>query len=257
MQNNGCRCAAFSRESCMIEDVPSPIDLRMMSDAREWTANAMIMRPWRTEFFTLFATEIVSAPIAVKRILELGSGPGFLAEHLLQAMPDADYVALDFSSAMHQLAAERLGPLASRVQFIERSFLEPEWNNDLCEFDCVVTHQAVHELRHKYRASTLHAQARQVLVPNGFYLVSDHYFGEGGMQNDQLYMTVTEQADALHAAGFRDVQPLLIKGGLVLHRAARFLACGSSAHSVGSRHSSGTQISSTHMPNSVFMNKQL
>jgi SAM-dependent methyltransferase len=204
----------------MIEDVPSPIDLRMMSDAREWAANAMIRRPWRADFFARFAAEIVSAAIKVKRILELGSGPGFLAEHLLQAMPDADYVALDFSSAMHQLAAQRLGSLASRVQFIERSFLEPEWNNDLGEFDCVVTHQAVHELRHKTRASALHAQAKQVLVKNGFYLVCDHYFGEGGMQNDQLYMTVTEQADALHAAGFHDVQPLLKRCGLVLHRAA-------------------------------------
>ena len=45
----------------MFEDVPSPIDLRLMSDAREWEATAMVKRPWRTEFFDCFAAEINAA----------------------------------------------------------------------------------------------------------------------------------------------------------------------------------------------------
>jgi hypothetical protein len=32
-------------------DVPSPIDLRSMTDAHEWTESAMGKRPWRTQFF--------------------------------------------------------------------------------------------------------------------------------------------------------------------------------------------------------------
>jgi hypothetical protein len=39
------------------------------------------------------------------------------------------------------------------------------------------------------------------------------------MSNDQLYMTVTEQRDALVSAGFARVEQLFLKGGLVLHRA--------------------------------------
>jgi SAM-dependent methyltransferase len=204
----------------MIQDVPSPIDLRVMADAREWAATAMEQRPWRPEFFNRFASEIAAAPQPVHYILELGSGPGFLAEHLLQTLPAISYVALDFSPAMHELAEERLGPLASRVEFVQRSFREADWASDLGRFDCVVTNQAVHELRHKRYACALHAEVRKLLTPGGMYLVCDHFFGEGGLANGQLYMTVDEQRTALLDAGFTHVEQLLLKGSMVLHRAS-------------------------------------
>jgi hypothetical protein len=67
--------------------------------------------------------------------------------------------------------------------------------------------------------SVLHKQARSLLVYGGLYLVCDHFVGEGGMTNDQLYMTVEEQKDALFAAGFTQVSEVLLKGGLVLQLA--------------------------------------
>ncbi|MDP3758929.1 MAG: class I SAM-dependent methyltransferase [Ramlibacter sp.] len=203
----------------MLDEVPSPIDLRLVADARAWAASALEKRPWRAEFFARFAAEIAALPSAGLRILELGSGPGFLAEHLLKSLPVASYVALDFSAAMHELAAERLGLLASRVEFLERSFREPEWPHGLGRFGCVVTNQAVHELRHKRYAVGLHAQVRALLEPRGAYLVCDHFAGEGGMQNEQLYMSVVEQQRALRDAGFANIRLVLQKGGLVLHHA--------------------------------------
>lgn len=202
------------------EDVPCPIDLRQMADAREWADLALARRPWRADFFEAFAAAIEAEPCPTRRrVLELGSGPGFLAEHLLRRLPGIDHVALDFSPAMHTLARERLGAWAGRVQFVERSFREPGLGEGLGSFDHVVTHQAVHELRHKRHAPALHAQVRGLLVPGGSYLVCDHFAGEGGMANEQLYMTVQEQRQALRGAGFGEVECLLLKGGLVLHRA--------------------------------------
>jgi SAM-dependent methyltransferase len=201
----------------MLEDVPSPIDLRRREDARQWAETAQAKRPWRSEFFAAFAAAIGDAPA---RVLELGSGPGFLAQHLLQANPSLCYVALDFSASMHQLAAERLGALAERVEFVERSFRDPAWSEGLGSFDCVVTHQAVHELRHKRHAPALHAQVKAVLRRGGSYWVCDHFVGEGGMTDDALYMSVHEQKQALSDAGFARVQELMRKGGLVLHHAA-------------------------------------
>lgn len=49
----------------------------------------------------------------------------------------------------------------------------------------------------------------------------DHFYGEGGMSNDRLYMTVDEQRLSLLEAGFTDVAQVLLKSGLVLHRAVR------------------------------------
>ena len=200
----------------MTIDVPSPIDLRLMSDARPWAAAALGKRPVRPEFFDAFAREI---GVDGARVLELGSGPGFLAEHLLRAWPSLAYTALDFSPAMHELAAERLGERAARVRFVERSFREADWVDGLGPFDAIVTHQAVHEVRHKDHVPALHAQARALLASGGKYLVCDHYLGGDGLSNDQLYMTVDQQREALLSAGFASVEAVLVKGGLVLHRA--------------------------------------
>jgi SAM-dependent methyltransferase len=200
-------------------DIPSPIDLRCIEDARDWESTAMIKRPWRSEFFEAFSKIMCSPSPRHCRILELGSGPGFLAEHLLSSNPSIEYVALDFSPAMHELALRRLGKLAQRVQFIERSFRETFWMDGLGKFDYVVTLQAVHELRHKRHAPVLHEQVRKILVPDGGYLVCDHFYGQDGMSNDQLYMSIEEQRFAIEHAGFRNVSEVLVKGSLVLHHA--------------------------------------
>ena len=202
----------------MTDDVPSPIDYKRLSEAREWAATAMVKRPWRADFFAEFASAIKNSGLPVQRILDLGSGPGFLAEYLLNAFPAINYVALDSSAAMHQLAAERIGPFGARIQFVERNLREPEWSENLGQFECVVTIQAVHELRHKRYARGLHEQVRRLVVPGGQYLVCDHFAGEGGMENSQLYMTMDEQRTALINAGFVGVSQVLIKESLVLHR---------------------------------------
>src|SRR5689334_17767201 len=126
-------------------DVPSPIDLRLMADALEWERTVMAKRPWRTDFFARFGNEIAAAAPPVKRILELGSGPGFLAQYLLQTLNKASYTLLDFSAAMHELARARLGEFGRHAEFLQRDFKQPDWNEGLGEFDCVVTMQAVHE----------------------------------------------------------------------------------------------------------------
>ncbi|UTH75920.1 class I SAM-dependent methyltransferase [Chromobacterium sp. IIBBL 290-4] len=196
-------------------EVESPIDLRQTEDAAQWAAEAMIKRPWRTEFFDRFAQELAGA----QRVLELGSGPGFLARHLLDALPQLRLDLYDFSEAMHALARERLGVQESRVRFRLGDFRQADWADDLPSFDAVITNQAAHEVRHKRHLPALHRQARSLLRPGAPYLLCDHFAGEGGMADDQLYATVEEQRAALREAGFGEADLLLQKGGLALFRA--------------------------------------
>src|SRR5262249_7982297 len=62
------------------EDVPSPIDLSSVKDARAWAGTAMQQRPWREQILQRIVAELrtikATPPL---RVLELGSGPGFLA----------------------------------------------------------------------------------------------------------------------------------------------------------------------------------
>lgn len=198
-------------------DVPSPIDFRQMENAIAWERQAMD-RPFRREFFDAFAHELRKLGKATPRVLELGSGPGFLALHLLHQLPHTDLNLLDFSPAMHNLARRRLGELAAGVTFIERDFTADNWRDGLGMFDAVISIQAVHELRHKRYATTLHRQVLDLLQPDGQYMMCDHFYGEGGMGNDQLYMSLTEQQDSLTSAGY-DVTGGFIKAGRAFYSA--------------------------------------
>ena len=202
-----------------LADVPSSIDLRVMADAREWAKSAMVKRPWREEFFRAIADDLYRAHSTPLSILELGSGPGFLARHLLRALPTTSYFALDWSLAMHDLAKERLGELAARVQFLEADFRSPQWTADLRPADAVVTLQAVHELRHKRHAPELYRAIRPLLRRGGTFHMCDHFVGVGGMSDTALFMTTEEHEIALRIAGFSKVDLLLQKGGMVLFRA--------------------------------------
>jgi ubiquinone/menaquinone biosynthesis C-methylase UbiE len=211
-------CIVKSMLPDLAEDVPSPIDLRSMDDARDWSA-PLRSSGQREQFFQQFVVELRAIGRNSIRVLELGSGPGFLARRVLEAIPAIEYTMLDFSPAMHELASERLGSLMQHVRPVVADFKCDNWGRGLGEFDAVVTNQAVHELRHKRHAVGLHKVVRSLLRAEGRYLVCDHYVGADGMTNAALYMTVAEQYRCLEEAGFSAVTNLLEIRGLVLHRA--------------------------------------
>src|ERR687885_538106 len=82
---------------------------------QEWEGIANSKRPFRLQFFELFAAEIL--PLIEPRILELGSGPGFLAEHILKRCPVAAYHLFDFSPHMLELSRARLADFGDQVCF--------------------------------------------------------------------------------------------------------------------------------------------
>lgn len=199
-------------------DVPSPINLQDMKDAREWERTAML-RPFREDFFQVFTTEISQFRQPGINVLELGSGPGFLAQYILNRIDGLNFTLLDFSEPMHELAKQRLSEIkGSNLHYLLRSFKDIDWTQGINNIDVVITNQAVHELRHKRYASDLFVQVHKILRPKGVLLFCDHYFGEDGLGNDQLYMSRSEQREALEVAGFQ-VTEILTKGGRALYRA--------------------------------------
>lgn len=179
----------------------------------------MAKRPSREEFFRTFAQELANTGAEELSVLELGSGPGFLAQSILRALPHVHYTALDYSPAMHELAHERLGALSGGVRFVEANFKLPDWNLGLPTFDAVISMQSVHEVRHKSRVPALYARVRKLLHKGGVFLVCDLFCGEDGKTDAELFMTIEEQRDALVGAGFSGVTLLLQKDGLGLWRA--------------------------------------
>ena len=201
------------------DDVLSPIDFHDVAQARQWERDTIEMRPWRPEFFAAFVSALNRKFDHPFTVLELGSGPGHLAEKILSECQIANYVALDFSEAMHQLARQRLTSRLSKVNFIDRDFRLATWSDELGNFDALVTMQAAHELRHKRHLARFLFQARAPLHRGGLILYCDHYAEASGQKHPDLYLNPEEQPRALETAGFINVRRLLDKGGMALYSA--------------------------------------
>jgi SAM-dependent methyltransferase len=107
------------------EDVPIRVDFRDPATTRTWIEETRINKPFRPNFFAAFCAALSSR--RQLRILELGSGPGQLAREILLHCDVSAYVALDWSQAMHDIAADYLSDLAGRVTFVVRDFREATW----------------------------------------------------------------------------------------------------------------------------------
>ena len=156
------------------EDVPSPIDFHDPVEARKWEQETIVNRPWRPAFFAAFASALNARFSRPFLILELGSGPGHLAEAILGSCRVAHYSALDFSEAMHGLARARLKPYLENVDFVTRDFRASDWTDGLGPFDALVTLQAAHELRHKRHLPKLLRESHGLLAADGLFLYCDH-----------------------------------------------------------------------------------
>lgn len=198
------------------EDVPIRVDFRDPATARAWVEQTRINKPFRPKFFAAYCAAL--APRRRLRILELGSGPGQLAREILARGDVETYVALDWSPAMHELAADHLGDLATRVTFVVRDFRTSTWPENLGVFDVVVTMQAAHETRHRRHVVPLLERARTLLVPGGWLLYCDGYL-HPETTLPALSFERDDQPRALERAGFVDVCLLHDEGNQALYRA--------------------------------------
>ena len=197
----------------LIKEVASPIDLKNPQEAEQWANEVNIKRPWRYAFFDYYA-ELIQQLNAVE-VLEIGSGPGYLAKHLLERCPNIHYTAFDFSEAMHELSRNRL--LANELQrtrYVVGDFKQPDWVDPLATYDIIIMHQALHELRHKAYALDFHKIVKtKLLKAQSTYLICDHLFAQDGMNNNELYMSKQEHLVSLQQAGFTQIEMSLeIKG---------------------------------------------
>ncbi len=199
------------------QDVPYGNNWDSAAEAAAYGDAADQARPWRSRIRDHFADRVAMlAPGA--RVLELGSGPGLLAHRVMQRCPHlGTYTLMDFSEPMLALSRERLAAYPAAC-FVLASFKSQEWTRCVGgPFDCVVSMQAVHELRHKRHAPRLYQQVYDVLAAPGLFMVCDHTPFDDLPRSLALYMTEQEQQRALADGGFARVQVELGLNGLMLY----------------------------------------
>ena len=136
--------------------------------------------PARLALFDLMLSELRSRVPPAGLVVELGIGPGYLAAHLLGALPAIRYRGIDFSRPMLDIAGRRLRPHAGRVAFTQADLLAAAWWQDLAgSADAVVSTWALHDLGGPAHVEQVYAGCAKVLGAGGLLLNGDFIKPDG------------------------------------------------------------------------------
>jgi tRNA (cmo5U34)-methyltransferase len=200
--------------------------------ARDWNAGGAGQLPTRAEQQDVLLALLAAADVADGAVLDLGIGSGLVAEVVLEALPDAQLVGLDFSAAMLDLARERLIRFGSRVHLLGQDLSEVDSIElpDL-HYRAAFSVQTMHHLSDSDKAAAL-AWTAGVVDPGGLIVVIDRVKVDELLFRDWAVVwrrlgantpeTYAEHVEELRQAGDR---PALLQDQLTWMETAGLHAC--------------------------------
>ena len=184
----------------------------------DWVEVANTRRPHRAKFFEAFVKEI--SRLARPEVLDLGAGPGFLAEQVLSRCAVSSYHLLDFSPRMLELARARLAAFGDRVFFHQIDFRRENWWQSLPSgFDAVVSLQAVHEVQEAEKIAQLYGGVASLVAAGGRIIVADKL--DFVTEEGKGFLSIEDHETALERAGFREFRRVLEIEDLIMFEATK------------------------------------
>lgn len=179
--------------------------------AADW-AGRFEPTPDRLALFDLILAELRSRVPRDGRIVELGVGPGYLAAHVLDALPAIRYQAVDFSRPMLDIAARRLRPHADRVAFTQVDLLADGWWEELDgSADAIVSTWALHDLGGQAQVEHVYAGCAKALGGRGLLLNGDFIKPDGARHEyEPGRFPIATHIDMLRRAGFETAECLRV-----------------------------------------------
>lgn len=172
------------------------------SFAQGW-ADRFVPTPERIRLFELILSEIQSIIKSDGYILELGIGPGYLANHVLSAMPNINYIGIDFSQPMLAIASKRLKQYSDRLELVCADLIHDAWQNSFHQpIHAVISTWALHDLGSQNNIFKVYEKSKQTLIDGGLFLNGDfikpdetfHEF-EGGRFEVARHLEMFQETD--------------------------------------------------------------
>jgi SAM-dependent methyltransferase len=182
----------------------------------------------RTALFELILGELSDALPPGGHVVELGLGPGYLAEYLLERLPGVGYTGVDFSAPMLAMAQGRLAGHRERLRPLRADLIEAGWTSRLQRpVHAVVTTWSLHDLGGEAQTAAVYAACAEALLPGGLFLNGD-FIRPAGTRHDYEpgRFGIDRHLELLEEAGFGEGACLaLFEEELEAPTAAQNYAC--------------------------------
>jgi len=178
--------------------------------ALEW-ANRFVPSPERLQLFDTIIQQISESSLPAPHIIELGIGPGYLAERLLKKISGVTYEGVDFSSPMLELASTRLAAYKPRIKFTQADLITEDWGAKVSQpVGAIISTWTLHDLGSEENTMKVYQACRQLLPDEGILLNGDFVKPEGTKHDYEAgRFLVSRHLELLREVGFRTAHCLV------------------------------------------------
>ncbi len=177
--------------------------------AEEW-AKKFSPSPARMDLFETMLKSIKQLGESHFHIVELGIGPGFLADFLLNRLKNITYEGIDCSEPMRQLAAKRLESFKDRTTFTTANLTDDNWIKQVSQPPkVVVTTWALHDLFTQDNIHSVYRNTYQLLQNDGIFLNGDFIKPDNiKVEYEGGRLEIKTHLDLLQSVGFQSADCL-------------------------------------------------
>ena len=160
-----------------------------MAERHSWASSAYV-REWMAQDVledvlrlprTMTVGLVGDADLEVRRVVDVGAGPGAYLEALLGAFPDAEGVWIDVSEPMEAEARDRLASFGDRVTYVQADASRPE-ALQLPAAEVVTTSRMLHHFSAE-AIEGFYRTAHRALTPGGWFFNLDHFGSPEGWES--------------------------------------------------------------------------
>jgi len=179
--------------------------------AAEW-ADRFVPSPSRLQLFNIIFSELKAQIPSNGCVVELGIGPGYLADHLLRKMPEVHYWGVDYSLPMLNIAQERLWLHSNRVSFVQADLVKDRWWTAIPTLvNAFVSTWALHDLGSQKNTELVYQNCKRALQDGGLLLNGDFIKpGKTVYDYEPGRFEIARHIEILRKVGFNNADCLMV-----------------------------------------------
>ncbi len=168
--------------------------------------------PERLELFNVMLSELKLHIPPNGCVVELGIGPGYLADYLLSAMPEIQYYGVDFSRPMLDIAQQRLKLHSDRAAYLQADLVKDNWWTGIpASVNAIVSTWALHDLGSQQKVELVYKSCAQVLQDRGMLLNGDFIKPDKAIyEYEPGRFEIAKHIEILRRVGFKKAECLVV-----------------------------------------------